>query len=264
MKKNNTINKAILKVLEIEKRSMSANEIYSRIVELDLYSFKAANPTHVVLTQLRRHCIGLDFPTAHKEKLFKLMPNGTYFIKDKDANTAQKVDKLHLHSESLIAEHKKYTSEFRKEMLLSLMRIKPEEFEIFSRNLLIKYGFIDVKVTKRGPDGGIDGYGKLKVGISHFNVAFQSKRWRNTAISRGEIDKFRGAIQGDFEQGIFITTSTFSKKALNATTKSGAVPIALIDGPRIIEIMIEKSFGIDKKEELPIYINALDEVLTEE
>ncbi len=63
-----------------------------------------------------------------------------------------------------------------------------------------------------------------------------------------------------YEQGIFITTSTFSKETVSSATKKGAVPIALIDGKTIVEIMIEKGFGVDIQE-LPLYINILPEVL---
>jgi restriction system protein len=53
------------------------------------------------------------------------------------------------------------------------------------------------------------------------------------------------------------------RQVLNATTKKGAVPIILIDGMMIIDIMIEKKFGIEI-EDMPIYINALDVVLGED
>lgn len=43
--------------------------------------------------------------------------------------------------------------------------------------------------------------------------------------------------------------------------KQGAVPIILIDGKMIVDFMIEKQFGIEH-ENLPIYINALDQVLS--
>ena len=117
-------------------------------------------------------------------------------------------------------------------------------------------------VTKPGKDGGIDGNGKLKIGITYLHVAFQCKRWKGN-IGRTEIDKFRGAIQGEFEQGIFFTTSNFSKEALNVTRKSGAVPIILIDGDTLVDIMIERKFGVES-ESIPVYINALDRALTEE
>jgi len=118
-----------------------------------------------------------------------------------------------------------------------------------------------VSVTQKSRDGGIDGFGKLKIGLAHMNVAFQCKRWDNTTISRKEIDAFRGAIQGEFEQGVFFTTSSFSKEAMRYSIKQGAVPIILIDGEMIVGFMIEKQFGIEH-EDLPIYINAIDKIFS--
>ena len=91
-----------------------------------------------------------------------------------------------------------------------MKEIDPKTFEFFSKRLLEVYGFKDVSVTRYSKDGGIDGYGKLKVGIAHLSVAFQCKRWKNNVISKKEIQSFRGDIQGKFEQGIFFTNSTYS------------------------------------------------------
>ncbi|MFQ5846632.1 MAG: restriction endonuclease [Candidatus Methylomirabilales bacterium] len=81
----------------------------------------------------------------------------------------------------------------------------------------------------------------------NINAAFQSKRWQQTTISRPEIDKFRGAITGDFDQGIFITTSSFTAEAKQVGFKRGAVPIMLIDGQRIVELMIENNIGVSRR-----------------
>lgn len=72
-------------------------------------------------------------------------------------------------------------------------------------NLLDVYGFSDLSVTQKSKDGGIDGFGKLKIGLAHMSVAFQCKRWNVGSVGRKEIDAFRGAIQGEYEQGIFFT-----------------------------------------------------------
>jgi predicted helicase len=106
--------------------------------------------------------------------------------------------------------------------------LTPKQFERFAGTLLSAYGFNEMKVTGKSGDGGIDGHGKLKVGLASMNVAFQCKRWQG-AVGRPEIDKFRGAIQGEFEQGIFFTTSQFSSPAQEASIKKGAAPIVLLD-----------------------------------
>jgi restriction system protein len=111
---------------------------------------------------------------------------------------------------------------------------------------LAAYGFVQVKVSGRVGDGGIDGHGNLKVGLSTMNVAFQCKRWQGP-VGRPEIDKFRGAIQGEFEQGIFFTTSDFSSHARDASIKKGAVPIVLVNGDAIVQLMIDKQLGVKRR-----------------
>ncbi len=262
MKKGRTINEAIIEVLKMEGRSLSAKDIYSKIIELDFYKFKAAKPFNVLLTLMRRHCAGLDFPTASKEKYFRILTDGTYDILKKGEVSIinNEGEQLQGSVKNLKEIHRKYLAAFKKDLLDQLKAIEPNEFENFSKKLLEVYGFIDLKVTKMSRDGGIDGYGKLKVGISHLSVAFQCKRWKTNKVSRVEVDKFRGATQGDYEQAILFTTSEFSKEAQGATTKKGAIPVILVDGESIIDLMIDKKFGVEI-EGLPIYLSSLDDVL---
>ncbi len=129
-------------------------------------------------------------------------------------------------------------------MLRELKRLSPTGFEAFARDLLEAYGFTETVVTSISRDGGIDGHGKLKVGLAHLNVAFQCKRWTNGNIQRPEIDKFRGASQGAYEQGIFFTTASFSKGAIGASIQR-AIPVVLIDGAAIVSLMVEKKFRVE-------------------
>ena len=258
-----TIKDAILKVFKDEGKPLSVNYIYDKIVELDYYRFRAVNPHHIVLTTIRRQCVGLDFSSSRKKKIFQILPDGRYWLKNEPIQGKKLVSKENkevLSINDLKISHDAYVKEFKKSLLKELKEIDPIEFETFSKNLLKAYGFKNLIVTRARKDGGIDGYGKLKLGIAYLNVAFECKRWKSTSIGRPEISRFRGDIQGEYEQGIFITTSTFSKEAISSATKKGAVPIALIDGKTIVEIMIEKGFGVDIHE-LPLYINNLPEVL---
>ena len=151
---------------------------------------------------------------------------------------------------SLVDFYKDYETSFRAELLERLQNLSPRDFEHFGRRLLRTYGFLDVEVTQISKDGGIDGYGKLQVGLATMNVAFQCKRWQGN-VGRTEVDKFRGAISGEFEQGIFFTTSDFTPDAKDASLKKGAVPIILINGEGIINLMIEKGFGVER---VPLYL----------
>jgi restriction system protein len=267
MKQRITIIEAISKILKDNSKSLSIKDIYDQIIDNCYYKFNAQNPYSVVRVEIRRHCIGVDIPSGSKKKYFQIHKDGTYSLLSsvkKITDETKKIKEIECDENKQIVKlkeiHIQYINAFKRKLLNQLKEIEPNTFEVFCKKLLKTYGFKDLKVTRLAKDGGIDGYGKLKVGISHLNVAVQCKRWKNTTIGRTEIDKFRGAIQGDYEQGIFFTTSLFTKEAENATTKKGAVPIILIDGMTIVDIMIEKKFGIEI-ENMPVYINALDVVL---
>lgn len=271
--KKRTIKEAIIEALKRSQKSLSSKDIYDLIIEKDLYRFRAEKPEHIVKVEIRRHCEGVEFPTARPDKYFQILKNGTYWIKDipipgqteesrkSEILLKKDFDNLKLIVGELRDIHEKHSEAFKIQVLNQLKQIEPRTFEIFAKKLLEVYGFKDVEVTSYSKDGGIDGFGKLKVGITYLNVAFQCKRWKTTSVGRTEIDKFRGAIQGEYEQGMIFTTSNFSKEALNATRKNGAVPVILIDGITLVEIMIEKKFGV-ATENMTVLINALDEVLS--
>jgi len=164
-------------------------------------------------------------------------------------------------SASLVDLYDKYELQFRSKLIDKLLGLSPTQFEHFSRDLLTAYGFVKMTVTQVSKDGGIDGHGLLKVGLANMAVAFQSKRWEGN-ISRPEVDKFRGAIQGSYEQGIFFTTSDFTSGSREASIKKGAVPIVLLNGESIVDLMIEKEFGVQRKP-LEIYEDQIESIFGE-
>ena len=98
------------------------------------------------------------------------------------------------------------------------------------------------RTTGRSHDQGIDGIIKEdKLGLGH--VYIQAKKWAGT-VGRPEIQKFSGALEGvRADKGVFITTSKFSKEAVDYIKKIGK-KIALIDGVKLAELMIENDVGI--------------------
>lgn len=228
-----TIREAVIQTLKDKGEPMGVQEIYSKIIERDYYRFRSDNPQNIVLTEIRRHCAGIDFLSAKPTKHYQLLTDGRYWLNGVAIpGNSKTIAKLTQHTDSgkadltelrkqidaLQNEHKEV---FKAVMLNQLKDIDPTVFERFSKKVLEAYGFSDVEVTRKSKDGGIDGNGKLKVGIARLKVAFQSKRWKDKCIGRPEVDQFRGAIQGDYEQGILFTTSTFSKDALAASIKKG-------------------------------------------
>ncbi len=78
MGKPTTIPQVIAQVLRANKEPMTPREVYDAIVDANLYAFKAQDPLSIVKAQLRRHCEGLNFPSARAVKFFAMAENGKY------------------------------------------------------------------------------------------------------------------------------------------------------------------------------------------
>ena len=141
------------------------------------------------------------------------------------------------------------------EMLEELLKIKPDAFEKLCQRILREAGFVQVEVTGRSGDGGIDGRGIIKIGgMLSFYVIFQCKRYRGS-ISAQQIRDFRGAMVGRADKGLFITTGTFTRDARHEASRDGAPPIDLIEGIELVEKMKELGMGIKVKTEEVVEID---------
>lgn len=133
---------------------------------------------------------------------------------------------------------------WRKKLYDVLIHMNPYSFEKLSQRLLRECGFEDVHVTKKSGDGGIDGTGKLKInGIFSFNIAFQCKRYQGS-VGAADIRDFRGSLTTDIEKGVFITTGSFSKPAIEEASMPGKHHIDLMDGEEFISKLAEYGIGV--------------------
>jgi restriction system protein len=126
----------------------------------------------------------------------------------------------------------------------TLLSMDPYAFERLAQRLLRESGFIQVQVTGKSGDGGIDGVGIARInGFLSFHVLFQCKRYQGS-VTAGQIRDFRGAMQGRTDKGLFITTGTFTRDALKEATRDGAPPIDLIDGEQLVQRLKELGLGV--------------------
>ena len=141
---------------------------------------------------------------------------------------------------------------WRKKLYDVLIHMNPYSFEKLTQRLLRECGFEDVKVTKKSGDGGIDGTGKLKInGIFSFNIAFQCKRYQGS-VGAPDIRDFRGSLTTDIEKGLFITTGSFSKQAVEEASNPGKQQIDLIDGEEFISKLAEYGIGVKEVKDYDI------------
>lgn len=133
---------------------------------------------------------------------------------------------------------------WQEEYLEELQHLSPKGFEHLCQRMLRESGFIQVEVTGRSGDGGIDGRGIIKIGgLLSFHIIFQCKRYTGS-VSSQQIRDFRGAMVGRTDKGLFITTGTFTRDAKQEAVRDGAPPIDLIDGEDLVEKMKELQLGV--------------------
>lgn len=126
-----------------------------------------------------------------------------------------------------------------------LMEMPPERFEGLIAELLLALGFEEdtIEITPFGNDGGVDVRGVLNAaGITEINAAVQAKRWKHN-VQAPVVQALRGSLVVH-EQGIIITTSEFSKGAETEAQAPGKVRISLIDGEKLLDLLIEHRIGV--------------------
>ncbi|MGC3977798.1 MAG: restriction endonuclease [Paludibacteraceae bacterium] len=134
------------------------------------------------------------------------------------------------------------------ELLNKIIELSPSFFERLVVELLVKMGYGGSikdagKAIGKSGDEGIDGTIKEdKLGLDIIYI--QAKRWKQgNVVGRPEIQKFVGALAGQgAKKGIFITTSSFTKEALEYTPRN-ETKIVLIDGEQLSQLMIDYNLG---------------------
>lgn len=131
-----------------------------------------------------------------------------------------------------------------------IMKLSPSGFETLVVKMLLNMGYGNGiegagKVTQQSNDGGIDGIIKEdQLGFS--NIYIQAKQWApDLTVSKPEIQKFVGALQGQQAQkGLFITTVKFSSGAVQYADNLLGVKVVLIDGTTLTKLMIKHNVGV--------------------
>jgi restriction system protein len=150
--------------------------------------------------------------------------------------------------EVIEAAHANLRASLAAEILETLKGSSPHFFEQIVVDLLVAMGYGGTRrdagaAIGRSGDGGIDGViNEDRLGLDAIYV--QAKRWDTNSVGRPEVQKFAGALQGQgAHKGIFITTSTFSKEAVEYASKISN-RIILIDGAKLALYMIDFNVGV--------------------
>jgi len=134
----------------------------------------------------------------------------------------------------------------------------PEFFERLIIDLLLKMGYGGSRVDAgeqlgRTGDGGVDGVIREdQLGLDR--VYLQAKRYQpGNTVGSETVQAFVGALVGrGAQKGVLITTSTFSKAALNAANQSGQLRLVLVDGDELTRLMVRFGVGVRKAQTIEL------------
>jgi restriction system protein len=137
-----------------------------------------------------------------------------------------------------------------------LSTMSPYLFEHLIAKLLEAMGYEDVTVTKASGDLGVDVLATIQFGITTITEVVQVKR-HQSSINRPILDQLRGVLPLHHAiRGTLITLGKFGGGCIEAAIFPGAAPITLIDGEKLLDLLIQHQIGMRHR---PITLYELDE-----
>jgi restriction system protein len=140
---------------------------------------------------------------------------------------------------------------WKDELLSRIKALTPAAFERLCQRLLREAGVEQVRVLGGAGDQGIDGVGRVRLGLLSFPVYFQAKK-HDKIVTPSAVRDFRGTMAGRGEKGLLITTASFTPAAYSEATRDGVTPIDLIDGNELCDLLKRHGVGVSVTERTPV------------
>lgn len=256
-----TIIEAIVNVLRESSNPLSPKDIYDLIINRQYYTFGAKDPLGVVRGEIRKHCYGVDFPSASPRKIFiEVKATGQskplYGLWQGQASNAvslyvEKITKDQLPEEIIHSKYLEHINSIKNQLLDAINSSDPAFFERLVVTLLLKmgYGWHESeagKVVGGAGDEGIDGIiNEDKLGLE--KIYIQAKRYNSKKVPPSEIREFIGSMnQKGAHKGVFFSSSCFTEQACNSAEKAQGMNITLIDGRLLCEYLVQNGMGVAK------------------
>ena len=194
------------------------------------------NPSGINIKFLEQFPLFIEFRNTKKER-------GEHEEREVESSSSQTPQEL------LEYGYQKIRKDLAQELLSFVKQSSPRFFEKLVVELLLAMGYGGSRkdagqAIGQSGDGGIDGIIKEdKLGLDV--IYLQAKRWEGVVGSK-EIRNFVGSLVGQkANKGVFITTSGFTKDALEYV-KTITHKVILIDGEMLTQLMTENDIGVSK------------------
>ena len=207
-------------------------EIARRLLDLGLVATKAVTPAHTlsaaISDEIRRR------QEANQAQRFVRLGRGLIGLADAEPEGVRK---------AIDDENKRV----RDALLDFLQSTDPVEFEHLVGELFNAMGAESVTVTPRSGDGGVDVRGTLLAGGAiPIQIAAQVKRWKHN-VGSPVVNEIRGSL-GLHDFGLVVTTGRFSPSARQAAQIKDRMPITLIDGDDLVNLMVEHEIWVSRQQ----------------
>ena len=228
---------AAYEVLKQARKPLHYTEITQRALQAGILDTKGQTPEATMGARLY-------VDTKRPDSRFERVPGGLFTLAvGRPSEIAQRIADLNRRTREQLHER--------------LMQLPADRFEVLISQLLLALGFNEetIQITPYSNDGGIDVRGVLNAGsITEVNAAVQAKKWRNN-VQAPVVTALRGSLVVH-EQGIIITTSKFSRGAIEEAQAPGRMRISLVDGDTLLNLLRDHGIGV-KAEQHTVY--SLDE-----
>jgi len=133
--------------------------------------------------------------------------------------------------------------EVREQLLRELLALPVPAFDRLAARLLLECGYQTVQVLAEAR-GGADLLASASGGLCPARTLVQAKQYR-APVSRRFVDELRGAmLRHQAQQGLLVTTSTFFGPAYRAADLECALPVRLVDGEELLDLLLAKRLGV--------------------
>lgn len=177
--------------------------------------------------------------------LYEITAKGSAYLEKHGAKLLGAV--ISSHQTEIYKLAQQITKDARGNLKNYLSSMDPYKFEHLIKVLLQEMGYENVEVTAPSHDKGVDVVADIQLGISSVREVVQVKR-HIASIRREIVDQLRGSLHY-FKalRGTIITSGKFSNGAKEASLAPNVAPITLIDGEKLLDLLIEYQIGIAAK-----------------
>ncbi|RZJ48025.1 MAG: hypothetical protein EOO44_21655 [Flavobacterium sp.] len=223
MIKKISFKEAAIKILKEVEEPLSAKEITKRALEENMIESSGATPEATMAAQL--------YTDTGK---FKKVGKGLFALVRQTESAKSPL--IAIQNQNNLVKQK---------LIEKIQEMDPFQFEFLVAELLRKIGYENVDVTKRSGDKGIDVIGNLTVGgLTSVKTVIQVKRYKTgNNISGKYITQLRGSAEVD-QRGLIITTSDFTKDARDESKAINKMPVALVNGQKLIDLLFQYKVGV--------------------